>query len=85
MCVYASNSLDFLSMPEQRKKIVLIISIIIFVFATSFFILADIRGECDRGGSRGIHGGERGCRRGPLRESMSKLSGSWKGGGIQTS
>ena len=49
MCVYASNSLDFLSMPEQRKKIVLIISIIIFVFATSFFILADIRGECDGG------------------------------------
>ena len=49
MCVYASNSLDFLSMPEQRKKIVLIISIIIFVFATSFLILTDIRGECDGG------------------------------------
>ena len=52
MCVYASNSLDFRSMPEQRKNIVLTISILIVVFALYFLNLPGIRGECD-GGAHG--------------------------------
>ena len=65
MCVCASNSLDFLSMPEQRKNIVLTISIIIVVFALSFLIWAGIRGECDGGGLTGNSRREKGEQEGP--------------------
>ena len=61
MCVYASNSLDFLSMPGQRKNIVLTISILIVVFALYFLNLPGIRGECDGGDSREIRGGKGGA------------------------
>ena len=86
MCV----CLLLVGFPEQDKNIVvIIIIIIIIVFALCFGSLADIRGESDRGGAHGeFEGGKwraaEGRRRGPLRESMWKSSGAWKGGEIQT-
>ena len=65
ICVCASNSLDFLSMPGQRKNIVLTISILIVVFALYFLNLAGIRGECDGGGLTGNSRGEKGVQEGP--------------------
>ena len=63
MC--ASNSLDVLSLPKQRRNSVLTISIIIVVFALSFLILADIRVEFDGGGPTGNSWGEEGEQEGP--------------------
>ena len=60
ICVCASNSLDFLSMPGQRKKILFTISILIVVFALYFLNLPGIRVESDEGGLTGNSRGEEG-------------------------